>query len=80
LTLDNQREKRVSRHAWKHRLHALGVKELPFCMAGQYKGHSDGCTVIHEAVVSQDLWIDILSLAWSNIIMISMCSNDLCIF
>jgi hypothetical protein len=24
---------------------------------GQYSGHAEGCTVIFEAVVSQDLWI-----------------------
>jgi hypothetical protein len=37
-------EKRVSRNVWKHRLHILEVKELTFCMAGQYLGHVEDCT------------------------------------
>jgi hypothetical protein len=38
-------------------LHALGIEELPIWLAGQYRGHSKGCTIILEAVASQDLWI-----------------------
>ncbi|KAK1665905.1 hypothetical protein QYE76_054064 [Lolium multiflorum] len=43
--------------AWQHRLHALRVKEVPLWLAGAYNGHSEGCTVILEAVASHDTWI-----------------------
>jgi hypothetical protein len=35
-------------HAWK-------VKELSFCLAGQYIGYVEGYTVIFENVASHDL-------------------------
>jgi hypothetical protein len=56
-TLVHQREEGVSQYAWKHRLYALKVEEPPFCMTRQYSGHAESCTVILEAVASQDLWI-----------------------
>jgi hypothetical protein len=67
----HQREERVSRYAWKHRLYALGVEELPFCMVGQYSGHAEGCRVILEAVASQNLWI------WHSFFGIAGSHNDI---
>ncbi|KAK1633173.1 hypothetical protein QYE76_007488 [Lolium multiflorum] len=32
-------------------------KNYPFGWQGQYSGHAEGCTVVLEAVISQDLWI-----------------------
>jgi hypothetical protein len=42
MTLVHQREEGVSLYAWKHRLYALGVEELPFTWQGQYSGHTKG--------------------------------------
>jgi hypothetical protein len=44
---------------------------------GQYKGHAKGFTVILQAVASHSLWILHFSLAWQDLIMISMCCSDL---
>ena len=32
-------------------------RNYPFGWLGQYNGHAEGCTVILEAVISQDLWV-----------------------
>jgi hypothetical protein len=33
------------------------MEELYVWVAGQYRGHAEGCTVVLEAVALQDLWI-----------------------
>jgi hypothetical protein len=43
----------------------------------QYRGHSKGCIIILEAVASQICGFGTSSLAWQDLIMISMCCNDL---
>jgi hypothetical protein len=46
-------------------------KNCPFAWQGQYKGHSEGCTVILEAIASHDLWI------WHSFFGMAGSHNDL---
>jgi hypothetical protein len=51
-------------------------KNCPFAWRGQFKGHSEGATVIVEAVVLRMISrFGIPSLAWQKPTMISMCCN-----
>jgi hypothetical protein len=60
MALVHQREERVSRYAWKHRLYALRVEELPFCMAGAVFKHIDGYMVILRPLLAKIYGFDIL--------------------
>jgi hypothetical protein len=52
-------------------------KNCPFAWQGQYSGHAEGFTVIHEVMASQDLWIWHYFLAWPAPTMTSTCSSVL---
>jgi hypothetical protein len=46
-------------------------KNYPFSWQGQFKGHKEGCTIILEAVASQDLWI------WHSFFGMTGSNNDI---
>ena len=46
-------------------------KNCPFGWQGQFRGHAEGCTVILEAVISQDLWI------WHSFFGMAGSNNDI---
>jgi hypothetical protein len=53
-------------------------KNFPFAWQGQYSVYAEGCTVILDAVASQDLWIwHSFFLAWPAPTMTSTCSSIL---